>query len=179
MSKLYVLSAPFGAGKTTFCVALARHAREANWVVAGLVSPAMFSDGVKTGILIQDLHTDETRSLAIAKSQCVRGTCIEKYDLSLGQWLFSSEAVRWGNLVLERSPQADLLIVDELGPLEFVRNEGWTQAFHRLSQPKDKIALVVVRPALVAQALSVFPHAQMLDLSTDVPTFMATLTKLV
>ncbi|MGQ9834253.1 MAG: nucleoside-triphosphatase, partial [Candidatus Villigracilaceae bacterium] len=64
MSALYLLTAPFGAGKTTFCADLAEQARAAGWDVAGILSPPVFENGVKTGILARNLRSGETRPLA-------------------------------------------------------------------------------------------------------------------
>ncbi len=50
MRRLYVLTAPRGAGKTTFCRTLAERARSRGWTVVGVLSPAVFEEGVKTGI---------------------------------------------------------------------------------------------------------------------------------
>ncbi len=43
-------------------------------------------------------------------------------------------------------------MVDELGPLEIERGGGWLKAFDALRRPDFALALVVVRPELVAQA---------------------------
>ena len=66
MSKLYLLTAPSGAGKTSFCHALAAEANAAGWDVAGILSPPIVENGIKTGIRVQNLRTQETQLLAVA-----------------------------------------------------------------------------------------------------------------
>jgi hypothetical protein len=44
------------------------------------------------------------------------------------------------------------LIIDELGPLEFERSEGWVEGFSALQSKEYKKALVVIRPSLVNAA---------------------------
>ncbi|GAB4495216.1 MAG: hypothetical protein Fur0016_31160 [Anaerolineales bacterium] len=169
---LYLLTAPSGAGKTTFCAALAEQARAAGWDVAGVLSPPVFENGEKTGILVQNLRTRETRPLAIVNTLSPHHAShltphelrITNYELHLGNWLFSPSALAWGNEILAASLPADLFLVDELGPLELIRNEGWTNALPALRQTTYKIAIAVVRPSLLATAQEIFPKAQVLPL---------------
>ncbi|MFZ5910157.1 MAG: nucleoside-triphosphatase [Chloroflexota bacterium] len=148
-STLHLLTAPRGAGKTTFCRALADRARTAGWDVAGLLSPAVFEDGAKTGILAQDLRTSETRLLAVANQQFnpVQGksSSFPTLDLPLGDWLFDSSVIAWGNQILETCLPCDLLIVDEIGPLELNRGAGWVNALETLRQPGYRVGVVVIR----------------------------------
>lgn len=168
---LYLLSAPSGAGKTAFCAALAEQARAAGWDVAGVLCPPVFENGVKTGILAQNLRTRATRPLAISNAQLP----ISNYQLPLGQWLFSPSALAWGNEIFASSLPCDLFIVDELGPLELIRGEGWTNALEALRQAKYKIGIAVVRPGLLETAQKLFPRAQALSLPQTAPDFFLTL----
>jgi hypothetical protein len=43
-----------------------------------------------------------------------------------------------------------VLVVDELGPLELVRNQGWTAGLDVLRAGRYRLALAVVRPSLLA-----------------------------
>jgi nucleoside-triphosphatase THEP1 len=55
----------------------------------------------------------------------------------------------WGNEVLSRSLPCDLLIIDELGPLEVLGNRGWSNALSVLDAGDYAAALVVCRPGLL------------------------------
>lgn len=187
MAALFFLTAPSGAGKTTFCASLADHACAAGWNVAGVLSPPVFENGEKVAILVRNLRTGETRPLAIAASR--QGDMLTPYDshltpdasrptfydLPLGHWLFSSASLAWGNACLASSLPADLFIVDELGPLELVRGEGWTNAFPALRSRKYRLALVVIRPSLLEKAQALFPDAEVLTLPLDVAQILALL----
>lgn len=160
---LYLLTAPSGAGKTTFCAALADQARAAGWDVAGILSPPVFENDVKTGILAQNLRTRETRPLAQAlPSHPGRGAGGE--GLPLGQWLFDPSTLAWGNEILAAVLPCDLFIVDELGPLELIRGEGWMNALEALRQGTYKIGVAVVRPHLLEAAQTLFSNAKALTL---------------
>jgi nucleoside-triphosphatase THEP1 len=157
-------SAPLGlltgarrAGKTAFCRHFAEHARATGWDVAGLLSPAVFDMDIKTGILAEDLRTGDTRPMASAASS-------PHFDLPLGDWFFDHKALAWSNRVLEHSLPCDLLLVDELGPLEFLRGEGWVSALTAFRQPQYRLGLVVVRPELAVLARSSLPVAGTISL---------------
>jgi nucleoside-triphosphatase THEP1 len=143
---LYLITAPRGAGKTTFCRVLADQARAAGWDVAGLLSLPIFENGVKTGILAENLRTGETRHLAQLSTLNVKRST---FNLPFGQWLFSSSTLDWGNEIFAASLPCDLFIVDELGPLELIRGEGWVNAFDALRQVSYRLGVVVIRPECV------------------------------
>jgi nucleoside-triphosphatase THEP1 len=145
-SSLWVLTGGRGAGKTVHCGSLAEQASVAGWSVAGLLSPGIFKDGVKTGILTQDLRTGESRPLAMISSLNVKRST---FNLELGQWLFDPTVVDWANQVLQSRRPCDLFIVDELGPLEFFRGEGWVNAFDALRQTRYRLGVVVIRPECI------------------------------
>jgi nucleoside-triphosphatase len=168
---LWALTGPRGAGKTTFCRTLAERARAAGWDVAGLLSPGVFEDGVKTGILAQALRTGETHPLARVHPPPGGASEVEgrSPQLAFGNWLFDAAAFTWGNQVLEASLPCDLLIVDELGPLELVRGEGWTSALAVLRQPRYRVGLVVVRPELVEIARQSLPIARVMAFGPGAP----------
>jgi nucleoside-triphosphatase THEP1 len=72
----------------------------------------------------------------------------------------------WGHDVLTHSVPCDLLIVDELGPLEIERDRGWVVAFDVLRSGSFAMAVVVVRPELVSQAQLRLPGLDRLILVT-------------
>ncbi len=141
-----------GAGKTRWCEALARAERDAGLAVAGLVSPPVLVGGEKTGIDLLDVASGERRRLAERARADLPGTG------GLG-WHFDPEALAFGNALLARIGACDLLFVDELGPLEFGRGSGLTAAFALLDSRRYRLAVVVVRPALVDAARARWPGA--------------------
>ena len=77
-----------------------------------------------------------------------------KPAISIGQWLFDPRTLDWANQVVVDAPPCDVLIVDELGPLEFRHGEGLRAAFGVILQGQYRLAVVVVRPELVEAARS-------------------------
>lgn len=152
---LALLTGGRGAGKTRWCEALARAGRDAGLAVAGLVSPPVLAGGEKTGIDLLDVASGERRLLAERARADFPGTA------GLG-WRFDPEALALGNALLSRVHTCDLLLVDELGPLELGRGSGLTAAFGLLDARRYRLAVVVVRPALVAAASARWPGATLL-----------------
>jgi nucleoside-triphosphatase THEP1 len=157
-ASLWMVSGPSGAGKTAFCRRAATLARQAGWQVAGLLSPALFSSGIKTGIQVEDLRSGARRPLASA-------TPGDPFVLQLGNWAFDPQALAWGTEALQASAPCDLFIVDELGPLEFNRGQGWVAALSLLCQPGYRLGLVVIRPDLQEVARRSLPITHVLELS--------------
>jgi len=155
MPQLFLITGLSGVGKTTWCGELVRLAQQRGLRVAGLWSPAVFADGRKVGIDMVDLHTEEQRRLA-----CLRGK--EATAVSTIQWAFDEEVIAWGNHVLAHLPDNDLLVIDELGPLEFLRDEGLLAGLRVLDAGAYRVAAVVIRPSLLPEAQARWPHAQVI-----------------
>ena len=148
---LWILSAPSGAGKTTLCRRLVAAARSDGWNVAGLITPAVFAEGIKVGIDALTPRNDESRRLA-------QTTPSVDFNLPVGrQWHFDPAVVAWGDRQIALSTPCDLLIVDELGPLEFQRGQGWVSAFDVFNQGRYRLGIVAVRPDLIAEARQRLP----------------------
>jgi hypothetical protein len=80
------------------------------------------------------------------------------------RWAFDGEALAWGNQVLGNIHPCDLLVIDELGPLEFERGEGWMHGFTAVDDGDYTLAVVVIRPDLVDKALEKWPCANILEI---------------
>ena len=155
---LWLLTGPIGAGKTNFCRQLAEEARALGWQMAGLLSPALMEGGQKTGILLEDLGSGEQRHLAYNAPH-------PRADLRLGKWYFDPQVLVWGQQVLTNCHPCDLLIVDELGPLEFNAGKGLTAAFDLLKAGRYRMGCTVIRPALLETALDRWPWAEVLPVA--------------
>lgn len=151
--RIVILSGGRGAGKTSWCLALANIARELGLAVAGLVSPAVFREGRKIAIDLRDLRDNETRRLAERPAPGTPGTA------GLG-WRFETSTLAWGNRIVESAGACDLLMIDELGPLEFRDDAGLNEAFAAVDAGEYRLAVLVVRPELVPEASRRWPEAQ-------------------
>ena len=139
MSRVVILSGERGVGKTTVCRETVALARGRGHACAGIVTLAR--DGARD---VCDVRSGERRRLTEGPDD---GSVVVQ-----GRFRFNAETLTWGSAVLRRSVPCDLLVVDEIGPLEIERDGGWVVAFDVLRGGSFALAVAVVRPELVAQA---------------------------
>lgn len=158
---LGILTGWRGRGKTTWCSALASVARARGLAVAGLLSPGIFdtnslpvAERIKLRIDLVDLATGYSRVLATPGDPHAEGHGM--------RWHFIQETIAWGNAALSSADAADLVIIDELGPLELTHGRGLTAGVALLDEHRYSCAVVVIRPELVAQAQARWPEAVVL-----------------
>jgi nucleoside-triphosphatase THEP1 len=166
LGKIIILTGEIGSGKSNLCLDVALKAKEGGIQLAGVLSPAVFKEGEKIGIDLINLKNWDRRNLAIRRDQ-------KKSALETGNWSFFLESVQWGNQILKDAIPCDLLIVDELGPLEFNRGEGWTSGLAAVDSGNFIAALVVIRPSLLAIAEQRWKASRIVDVSDPQTTSLS------
>jgi nucleoside-triphosphatase THEP1 len=151
-----ILTGGRGEGKTTLCLALAERARRAGWTVGGIVSPCYGNSGQREVYLVKDLQSGEERVLARRSEQ--EGT------IRVGAFAFDPDGIAFGRQALESAKEANvqLLIVDEVGPLE-LRGDGWAPVLQHLLADGFGVMVWVVRLELVEEVQKRYPllaHAE-------------------
>ncbi|PWH20829.1 MAG: hypothetical protein DDG58_00665 [Ardenticatenia bacterium] len=157
---IILLTGDRGSGKTTVCQRWAYQARAAGWDVAGLLSLAVFDRGLKLAIDALDLRSGERRRLARMRT----ATTVAE-GLCTPAWCFDTATIAWGNQVLTHATPCDLLILDELGPLELERSQGWTAGITAVSTKRYRQAWVVVRRELLTVAQRLWPMAYVVEVA--------------
>jgi nucleoside-triphosphatase THEP1 len=157
---LYIVTGWRGSGKTTFCREMVAAARKMGLDPAGLISPAGFKQDQKDSIWAQAIRSREKRLLATDRPYT-------ENDLAFGDWYFNRKTLEWGNEVLKSSVPCDLLVIDELGPLEFYFSLGWVSAMDVIRTGKYHLALVVIRPELLETAKTILQPVNTIQM-TDV-----------
>ena len=150
---LALLTGARASGKTSWSRQLVDAARAAGLSAAGLLSPPVFTQGEKTGIALLDVATDERRLLAQRAAEGASGAA------GTG-WRFDAKTLAWGNGLLATLPPADLVLIDEIGPLEFDGKKGFLAAFAAIDARRYRLALVTVRPGLLDAALARWPWCE-------------------
>jgi nucleoside-triphosphatase len=128
-------------GKTTVCERAVALARPQGWRVAGLLTLPRTSGGRTIGLDVQDVLSGERLALAEERGPTD--------GPSTGRWHFHRRALEWGSVRLDDALSADLLVIDELGPLELVLGLGWANGVDVLDAGRYSLGLVVVRPSLL------------------------------
>ena len=168
--KIIIVTGKIGSGKSTLCNQLAAYFRAAGWQVSGLISRGIFTDNQKKAIAVVNIGDGEVRQLATYRSRPVP----VNDELLPYHWDFDTAALVWGNQVFNQIGLTDLLVVDELGPLEMIRNQGWTAAISALDAHNFRLALLVIRPSLLSQAVKHWPRAQVVTITDvkEIPAIM-------
>ncbi|NDJ76440.1 MAG: hypothetical protein GYB65_09285 [Chloroflexi bacterium] len=152
-------------GKTTLLLKVREAAQHAGRSVGGFLSVARFVDGHKTGIDLMNAATGETVALAEYREDTAGAkTPATKH------YVFNPDALAYGLRYAESGQAADVFFVDELGPLELERGEGWADVIDMVRARVFGVGFVVVRPELIDVAcarLDLPPGAPQITVNAD------------
>lgn len=106
------------AGKTTTCRRLAESVQTRGLTVGGIIAPAVFEQASCAGYDVVDLATGRSTRLAVIEAGGAE---------HVGCFNFLAQGLTLGKTALEHAAQTpfDLVIVDEVGPLE-LSGGGWS-----------------------------------------------------
>jgi nucleoside-triphosphatase THEP1 len=114
------------------------------------------------GIDIIDLATHERRRLASSRTPDSRGVLTD-------DWCLDADTLEWVNQILRGIGDSSLVILDELGPLEFTRGLGLMDGLHLIDRRSSGAAFVVVRPRLLERARARWPDSGIIDIAGGRP----------
>lgn len=169
---LYLVAGEKNSGKTSWCRELVAAAHAGGQSVRGLLSEPVLLSGHKVAIDLVDIAGRERRRLAVLRAwpgAVPFATALQRQGAVLpaaGRWDFDPAVLAWGNEILRRQGQSDLLVVDEIGPLEFNQGGGLQAAFTALSAERYRLGFLTVRPNLVDAARERWPQSQVLMLES-------------
>lgn len=140
-----LLTGKGGCGKTTACWKALPGLRSSGVRMAGFISPPLLdAAGKKTGIEMLNLATGEHHTFARIVSP--------DDGPDVGVYRLETDAIDWARGVLANAlfSDIDLLVIDEIGPLELKRGGGFAFALEPLAD-HERIpnAIVIVRRELV------------------------------
>lgn len=158
--KIVLLSGEFENGKTTLCLKLLETAKKGGYSAKGVICPPVYKNGKKIGIDILNVESYEQRHLAVLRGSATDG-------IYTTRWQFNQEAMKWGSEILMKAVPCDLLFVDELGPLEFERGEGWQSGLRAIDSRAFRQAVTVIRPRLIDTALQRWPDAEVVTITRE------------
>ena len=140
-NKLVVFYGPRNIGKTSLLMKVVPHLQQSGFKVSGVISPPVFRNQEKVGIQIQNIATGEIRNLAQRRQ--------ERYvqDATPG-YAFDDRNLHWGDVVLKNAVPGQVLIIDELGPLEIKFGRGWQAGVKAVTSGEYDLCIVVLREEL-------------------------------
>jgi len=124
------------SGKTTAAAELVRRLRAEGFCVAGLLAPAVYRADELTGFDVIDLQTGKRIAPA---NRVIETGGHRRFEFTEGGLSFGKAAL---NISASRS--ADIVIVDEFGPLE-LSGGGWREEVDRLLCAGNSVVMLVVR----------------------------------
>jgi nucleoside-triphosphatase THEP1 len=127
------------SGKTTAAAELVRRLRAEGFCVAGLLAPAVYQGDELTGFDAIDLRSGK-RTVLVNRAIGTGGH--RRFEFTEGGLSFGKAAL---NISAARS--ADIVMVDEFGPLE-LSGGGWREEVDRLLCAGDSVVMLVVRDEL-------------------------------
>ncbi len=144
------------SGKTTSAAKLAQIASDEGFNVAGLLALPLYRNSKLLGFDVLDLHSQTRTPLARRKIS----------QSKAGPFTFIADGLKLGNAVLsaEATKSADLVIVDEFGPLE-LNNEGWRKNVDSLLFSSNAVVLLVVRRELANTVRQVYANVPCQELA--------------
>lgn len=139
MASVIVLTGERGIGKSTVCRGTVGMAQSEGYTCGGILTLAH-----EDGRDVLDVSSGDVRRLTLEVNAA--------QGVDQGRFCFDRQVLAWGSTLLIQATPCDLLVVDEIGPLELERGGGWINAFDVLRGGDFALALAVVRPELVVQA---------------------------
>lgn len=157
---LFLWTGPKHCGKTTAAARLADTVRQHGFRVAGLLAPSLYRQGRLIGFDALDLRRGVRSPLAVRREA----------PGAVGPFHFLEEGLRLGSQALEvaAADGADLVVVDEFGPLELA-GRGWRTAVDALVHAGRTLLVVVVRRELADAVRDAYANAPTKILDATAP----------
>lgn len=146
-----------GSGKTPLIMDILQGLQGKGLRLAGLISPGIFEGKKKVAIELIDLTSRERRLLAKLSAE-------KEGALGFGDWSFFEATIAWGNEKLTNLPPCDLLVLDEIGPLELDLGQGLQQGLARLAERDYRLALISLRPRCAESIQRLMPEIELFEL---------------
>ena len=144
------------SGKTTTAAKLAETLQQQGCTVGGILAPSIYKNDQLIGFDIVDIQNNLQIPLALRDEQPHDGF----------PYRYHQEGLELGHtaLSLAQNRSADLVIVDEYGPLEF-NGKGWRCDVDRLLSKNHSLILLVVRREVVDEVNKLY--AEYISLSLE------------
>jgi nucleoside-triphosphatase THEP1 len=142
-SPILLVTGPVGAGKTTALARLVQEWRTSGRDVRGILAHRVMKGGRTVGYDLEVIGEKERSVLARKK-----GTGVER----IGPFVFFDEALALGRQALRNTVSAEIVVVDEIGPLE-LRGGGWAREVEELLRESEAVVILVVRKQIQKQVV--------------------------
>ncbi|HEB62227.1 MAG TPA: DUF2478 domain-containing protein [Bacteroidetes bacterium] len=152
-NKLTIISGETRSGKTTYLKNLIQQLteKEPDLKIGGLIAHGIDENGERLGFELENILTGQRILLCDDNNQ--------KGDLKIGKFYFKQSGLEFGQQSLKDAiEKANLLIVDEIGPME-LKGKGWFNEIELAFQKDDLDMIWVVRKSLLDKVLKLWQHS--------------------
>ncbi len=139
---VFILTGKINQGKTTLTSQIVSRLREEGILVKGLLTLGNTNDSQRSAYFIKDIDTGEQTELCSTRP--------DRQKPNYGRFYFEEKGIQLGCNLIEQSMEepTDLVIVDELGPLE-INDRGWAPAIEKVVESNTSAQFWVVREKLI------------------------------
>lgn len=148
---IFILTGPVHSGKTTLLEKAVHKFRQSKVKVDGFLSKALREGQEVTGYDLFDLR--EGNSIPLLR------TTGEKEWQRVGSYFFLPSGLDEAERIILRSKNADLSVVDEIGPLE-LSGRGFWPALKQVLFPPQAAYLVVARERILEDFFGILERSQ-------------------
>ncbi len=148
---IFILTGPVHSGKTTLLEKAVHVFREHKVKVDGFLSKALREGQELIGYDLFDLREGSSIPLLRTKG--------EKEWQRVGSYFFLPSGLDEAERIILRSKDADLSVVDEIGPLE-LSGKGFWPALKQVLFPPQAVYLIVVRERILEDFFGVLERSQ-------------------
>ena len=132
---VYILTGTVRSGKSIFLKQLVRHLKQASVNVNGYLSVAVHEDNKKIGYDLLVIKTG--KSFPFLR---LRGD--EAWE-RIGPYFFVASSLKKAEAIIHSRPDSDVLIIDEIGPLELKGKGLWPALKKKLDRSPARLLIVV------------------------------------
>ena len=151
--QIAVVSGPRNRGKTAYLRFLVSRAARKGLSVDGWFSVAEIVGGQKERYFLEGIASGERRLLAAREP-------IFQNSLHAGTYYFDPEVFRQASTLVQKAAEADLLVIDEFGPLEN-KGAGFSEILQTLLSTYQGILVISVRSSLLRSLLDFIRRQRM------------------
>jgi len=146
--RVFVVTGAIGEGKTAWLATLAGLLKGKGVSVGGILALRIIKDGITTGYDVSDISSG-------VRTPFLRNTGSE--TMGVERFTVNDAGYRAGYIALDPdiSREKDVVIVDEVGPLE-LRGRGWSKRISELLDETKPILIIAVRKNLKEAVIEKF-----------------------
>jgi nucleoside-triphosphatase THEP1 len=142
---IFILTGPVHSGKTTLLKNFNQQMRRKELKIDGFLSESQWKDQEILGYDLLDLTEEKSHPF-------IRRSGEKNWD-KIGPFYFIPETLALAKKIIRRAQNADICVIDEVGPLELTGKGLWTELKKSLSRTPPH-HLLVVRVSILEKFLS-------------------------